>query len=189
MRIPATKLIDMPVMSLQTGTELARTTRAIIDPADLRIYAYELAGKRLGASQTLLMIADIRELSDIGIIVDSSDELIEPGDVIQINDIYSLHFNILDMEVQDEKKQKVGKVIDYAIETNSFTIEQLTVKPPLLRSFNESELLIHRSQIIEINPKAIVINRQAKLRNSIDPEFINPFRKNKKALENTSLRE
>ena len=41
------KLIDTPVLSLQTGTELARTEQAIIDPCNLHIVGYKLSRRLL----------------------------------------------------------------------------------------------------------------------------------------------
>ena len=174
-------LTGAPVMGLQTGGELARTKLPIIDPANLTIVAYEVDGPLLPARPLLLRIADVRELSDLGMIVDSEDEFVAPDDVIKINEVYQLHFNLIDMPVTDEKHQKLGKVIDFTIETSGFVIQQLTIKRPLFRSLNDTELLVHRSQIIEINDKAIVVHSEAK---APEPElqevvgsYVNPFRK------------
>lgn len=181
-------LTDAPVMGLQTGGELARTQRAVIDPANLMIVAYEVDGPLLKHETKLLRIADIRELSDLGMIVDSSDEFVSQDDVIKLKEIYDLGFHLIGMTVTDEKRQKLGKVIDFTLETNGFVVQQLTVRRPLFRSLNDTELLIHRSQIIEINDEAIVVHSAAK---APEPElhevvgsYVNPFRKSKPAAEN-----
>lgn len=180
-------LINTSVMSLQTGGELARTNRAIIDPANLGIIAYELIGTRLTMHPTLLRMADVRELSDLGLIVDSEDEFVTEHDVIKLDEIYHMGFEIINMLVTDEKKRKLGHVIDYTLDTNGFFIQQLTVRRPLLRSLNDTELLIHRSQIIEINDKAIVVHSEAKApepeRHEVIGSYINPFRKSETASE------
>lgn len=49
-------------MSLQTGSELAKIERAIIDPADLQINAYSLVGPLLSAPDMYLRVVDTREL-------------------------------------------------------------------------------------------------------------------------------
>lgn len=174
-------------MSLQTGGELARTKKAIIDPANLSIIAYELAGVRLTMHPTLLRIADVRELSDLGLIVDSEDEFVTEHDVIKLDEIYHMGFEVINMLVTDEKNRKLGHVIDYTLDTNGFFVQQLTVRRPLLRSLNDTELLIHRSQIIEINDKAIVVHSEAKApepeRHEVVGSYINPFRKSEAAPE------
>ena len=49
MIILGSNLNRAPVVSLQTSTEIARTARAIIDPADLRVLAYVVTGSLLPA--------------------------------------------------------------------------------------------------------------------------------------------
>jgi uncharacterized protein YrrD len=185
-------LNNTPVLGLQTGAELARTERPIINPANLGIVAYELKGPLLTEHPSLLRIADVRELSDMGFIVDSEEEFILPQDVIKIHEIYELHFNLIGMHVTDEKRSKLGKVIDFTVDTSGFIIQQLTVRRPLLHSFNDTELVIHRSQIIEINDEAIVVHSQAKApepeRSEVSGSYINPFRKSEPAGESFSVR-
>lgn len=185
MLLAGSRLIDAPVLGLQTGSELARTTRPIIDPAKLEILAYELNGPLLDLHPSLLRIADVREFSDIGIIVDSSDEFVTPDDIIKLGEIYNLHFDVMGMHVIDEKRRKLGKVTSYTIDTTGFLIQQLSVKRPFLKSFNDTELLIHRSQITEINDNAIVVHSQAKIPepvvSSVRSAYVNPFRKSANA--------
>jgi len=180
-------LTNAPVMSLQTGSELARTKHAIIDPSNLAIIAYELTGSRLTLRPALLRIADVRELSDLGLIVDSEDEFVTENDVIKLDEIYHMGFELINMLVTDEKRRKLGHIIDYTLDTDGFFVQQLTVRRPFLRSLNDTELLIHRSQIIEINDKAIVVHSEAKIpepeRSEVVSSYINPFRKNETASE------
>jgi sporulation protein YlmC with PRC-barrel domain len=177
-------------MGLQTGSEIAQTKSAIIDPATLAVIGYILEGPLLEDGIWALRIADVRELSDLGFIVDSADEFIHPEDVLKVNEIYRLNFPLLNMPVVDERRNKLGKVIDFTLETGSFVIQQLTVRRPFLKSFNDTELLIHRSQIIEINDDAIVVHSEAK---APEPElhevvgsYVNPFRKSDSPAPETS---
>jgi len=180
-------LINAPVMSLQTGSELARTKNAIIDPANLAVIAYELSGSRLTLHPTLLRMADVRELSDLGLIVDSEEEFVTEHDVVKLDEIYHMGFEPITMLVTDEKGKKLGHIIDYTLDTGGFFIQQLTVRRPFLRSLNDTELLIHRTQIIEINDKAIVVHSEAKVpepeRHEVVGSYINPFRKTESAPE------
>lgn len=167
-------------MSLQTGAEIARLGRAIIDPADLRIYGYEVTGPLLDQRPSYLRLEDIRELSNLGMIVDTSDEFITTGDVIKFDEIAQVGFVLLGQRVRDQRGHHVGKVIDYTIDSSTFTIQQLTVKRPLYKSFNDVELLIHRDHIIEINDHGIIIKSNAEPRETSVVElggaYVNPFR-------------
>lgn len=174
-------LVNSPVLSLQTGGPIGQTTTAVVDPGTLKVVAYEVSSQLRDESPLVVRIVDVREMSDLGLIIDSIDELENPADIIKLNDIYKLGFNPIGMNVTDERRHKLGRVVDYTIETSGFYIQQLTVKRPLFKSFSDTELLIHRSQIIEINNSAIVVHSEAK---APEPElhevigsYVNPFRK------------
>ncbi len=177
------KFLNSPVMSLQTGSELARTSRAIIDPRNLSVVAYELSGDLLDGPETLLMIQDVREIGPLGMIVDSTEELVAPSDVISLKKVYEYQFKLLDKPVIDEDKRKVGKVIGYTLESSSFIIQQLQIKRPLLKSFGDTELLVHRSQIVKITDEEIII-KSASVHHKVEQtepkpiaSYDNPFRK------------
>lgn len=190
MMLLGSTLLNTAVMSIQTGGELARTIAPIIDSANLKVLAYELEGPLLESNATtLIRLADVRELSDIGLIVDSSDEFVRPEDVIALNEVYSRHFRLIGMNVTDERRQKLGKVVDFTVETGSYFIQQLTVRRPLLKSLNDTELLVHRSQIIEINDRAIVVHSEAKVPepelHEVIGSYVNPFRKPESTIESS----
>lgn len=181
MLILGSRLRNIPVMGLQTGGELAIAKKALIDPRNLAILAYRLEGPLLGGTETYLRVEDTRELSDIGFIVDSIDDFVSPEDVIKLSQIIELRFNIDGIKVLDENRRSIGKVIDYTLETGGFTIQQLTVKRPLLKRFNDTELIIHRSQITEITDQAIIIHSETEMPEhtalTTPGSYVNPFRK------------
>lgn len=180
MLLPGSRLLNIPIMGLQTGTKLAQTSKAIVDPSNLKIIGYIVDGPLLSVHPSIIRMADVRELSDIGMIVDSNDEFIGTEDVIKVNEIYRLNFNPIGMKIVEESGGKLGVVEDYNIDSSSFIIQQLSIKRGLIKSLTISSLLIHRSQIIEINNKEIVVKTTAK---RVEPvkqisknDFVNPFR-------------
>jgi uncharacterized protein YrrD len=182
MLLLGSRLNATPVMSLQTGTRLAQTAKAVIDPSNLRIVAYEVDGPLLTERPMFIRTADIREYGRLGMIIDSNDELIGLDDVIQIEKLYELGFPLIGMAVIDDHKRKLGKVSDYTLETDGFVVQQLNINRGFFKGLNDTGLLVHRSQIVEINDKAIVV-RSATIKTvepvmqSIRGEFVNPFRK------------
>lgn len=179
MLITESQLLNTPVMGLQTGTELARTNEAVIDPRTLKIIAYELSGPLLDASPSFLRVEDIRELGEMGMIVDASDEFVGLEDIIKLKEVYDLHFSLIGLLVLDDKKHKLGKVTGYTVEMGSYVVQQLNVKRPIIKSLGDTELLIHRSQIIEITDTTVVV-KSGKV--NADPvksalrTYVNPFR-------------
>ena len=116
MLITADKFIDAPIMSLQTGAELARTEQALIDPRDLTVIAYSLRGTLLNEHPAFIRVNDIREIGSMGMIIDSNDEIIGLDDVLRIKEVYGFEFTLEGKPVIDEKKRKLGKVIGYTLE-------------------------------------------------------------------------
>ena len=99
MLILASKLLNTPIMGLQTGSQLALTGNAIINPENLQILAYQLKANSFSNEEMLIRIADIRELSRIGFIIDSGEDFILPTDVIKIKEIIDLDFDIINLKV------------------------------------------------------------------------------------------
>ena len=179
MLISAAQLINKSVMSLQTGKELARTDFAVINPHNLSVIAYRVSGPLLNKKLSYLKISDIREIGTMGFIIDSSDEFIEFDDIINDKAIFEMQFILNGIHVIDESKHKLGKVIDFVLDIDSFVIEQLIVKRPLLKSLHDDELIIHRSQVVEVTDDLIIIKSGkikdgAKLQKS--RHYVNPFR-------------
>jgi len=165
-------------MSLQTGSELARTVRALVDPRDLTVLAYELEGPMLTEHPSFLRVLDVREFSNIGIIVDSSDEFVGLDDVIKLKEVYNFHFDLIGLKVVDKRGRKLGKVTGYTVDSDSFVLQQLRVQRPLLQSFNETELLINRSQIVELSDQQVVVEDGSHTMPDREPvrNYTNPFR-------------
>ncbi len=179
MLLSSTQLINIPVMGLQTGKELARTTVAIINPHNLSVIAYRVGGPHIDADPSYVRTVDIRELGNLGMIIDSSEEFIETDDIITDKPIYDIEFELEDKRVIDKEKNKIGKVIDYVVNVDTFIIEQLVVKRPLLKSFHDDELLIHRDQIVEVTDDTIVIKSDkatGKTKVTASRHYVNPFR-------------
>ena len=122
---------------------------------------------------------DVRELSNLGLIVDSSDEFVSLDDVIRIQQVYGFGFELNGLDVIDERKKKVGRVIGFNVDSGSFSVQQIVVKRPLLRSFGDTELLIHRSQILEVSEGFVKVASN-EVESSSQPaqarEYQNPFR-------------
>ncbi len=183
MLVLGSRFHNTPIMSLQTGAELARTKRALIDPRDLTISAFELEGQLLTEHPSFLRVNDIREVSAVGMIIDDSDEIVGLDDVIKLKKLHDLNFELIGMPVVDQHRRKLGKVQDYTTESHGFVIQQIQVKRGMLRSITDTGLLIHRSQIVEINDHQIIVKSTGK-KQVVEPvqqateklEYSNPFR-------------
>lgn len=170
-------------MSLQVGVKVAETVEPVIDPRNLMVIAYEVDGPLLENRPQFIRIADIRELSDIGMIIDSSDELVGEDDVIKLKEVRDMNFQLIGIKVIDDRGKKLGKVEDYTIDTDSFVIQQLSVRGGMMSSLSSTGHVIHRSQIVEISDTKITVKSAEKKLTSLNTTgeihrtYTNPFRK------------
>lgn len=157
MFVLSNRLINVPLMSLQTGGQVAETGEPIIDPRQLHIVAFYCEGPTLDSHPAILHTEDIRETSDIGIIIDDSDKLMAPDGLVRLQEIIDFAFQLIGLPVVTEHGHKLGTVGDYATDTASFLIHKIHVRRSLLQSFSSAELIVDRSQIIEVTNKHIIV--------------------------------
>lgn len=181
MLLPIRRLLDAPIMSLQTGSELARTTSPIIDPRKMAVVAFYVEGRLLEANPSILHVIDIRELSDIGVIIDDSDKLMSTEGLVRLQEIIDYEFELVGVQVVDERNHKYGKVADYAIDPESYTVQQLYTEQSLIKSLSHVSNVIHRSQIISVTNDKIVVTAPTVPAEAVETATIaqtlaNPFR-------------
>ena len=182
MLLPRDRLLNLPIMSLQTGTQVGTAVGHIIDPRRLNIVAFYCEGPLINFSPAILHTTDIREFSSIGLIVDSADNIMPPDDLVRLKEVLDYHFELDGKQVVEDGGHRLGKVGGYTVDSESFFVVKLHVRPTFLQSFGQAELLVDRTQIREINDKHIVVHR-ATVQDEAHEHFAalsaidNPFRK------------
>ena len=185
MLINGSKLLNVPILSLQAEGAIAWTDAPIIDPDSLKIIGFKLSGPLVArASENILDTKSIREYSHLGMVVDSADDFIARDDVVKISKVLDLNFELIGLKVETKKGSKLGKVSGFTCTDNDFMIQQIIVKRPAVKSFLDPELTIPRSEIVEINDYKIIVKDEEKTikikaeKEEFVPNFVNPFRKN-----------
>lgn len=183
MLVSNNRLVGTPVLSIQSASAIGTVSGAIIDPSDLKIVALYLTGPLVNSSANILTFSSIREYSPHGIVIDSIDELVEKTDVVKIDKIIDLNFDPIGLKVETKKGSKLGKVSDFTFTSEDFTVQQIIVKRPLIKSFVDSELTISRTEITEVTDYKIIVKDEEKVikeksaKEDFIPNFVNPFRK------------
>lgn len=183
MLITASHLIGTNILSIQSSGPIGYISAPIVDPDSLKIIAFRLSGPLISRDEDILDAKSIREYSKFGCVINSSDDLIGPTDVIQIEKVLKLNFSLIDLKVETKKGTKLGRIIDYTVTDDNFTVQQIIVKRPLVKSFVSPELTIPRSEIVEITDYKVVVRDEEKTiraraeKEDFIPNFVNPFRK------------
>lgn len=163
---------------------IAKTREAIIDPSDLKIIGFYLTGPEVGNGENgdILQVRDIREFSNLGMVIDSADEFVYADDVIKLKEVVDINFQLIDKKVETKKKTKLGKVIGYTVTPEDFMIQQIIVQRPFMKSFLDPELIIGRSEIVNVDDEKIIVKdeekkiRERATKEDFVPNFVNPFR-------------
>jgi sporulation protein YlmC with PRC-barrel domain len=148
---------NKPILSLRTGTPIAQITRPLINPNNLKIEGF-YCEDRFDKTELVLLCLDIRDMIPQGFVVNDHDVLVEADELVRLQDIIKLNYEIIGKPVETVDKEKVGKISDYATEVNSMYIQKLYVSQSLLKSFMGGSLSVDRTQVNEITPKRIIIN-------------------------------
>ena len=176
------RLIGTPVLSVQASGPIAQVAEPIVNPDNLKILAFKLTGPIVGATNNILDVKSIREYSPIGMVIDDNDELIGPEDVVKIKEVLDLNFNLIGLKVETKKGTKLGHIIDFTATSEDFTIQQIIVKRPIVKSLIDPELTIHRREIVEITDYKVIVKDEEKVikaraeKEDFIPNFVNPFR-------------
>lgn len=187
MLINGSHLIGFPVLSLHVGGEIARVSEVIINPDTLKVIAFRVEGPLVGRDEVgdILPVDSIREVSALGFIIDSIDELVDGEEIVRIKEVLALNFTLPGLKVVTKKREKLGKVSEYIVIAEDWQIHQLIVQRPLMKSFLDPELTIPRSRIVEVNDYEVIVRSEkertktkAKADTPADfiPNFVNPFR-------------
>ncbi len=142
-----------PLLSLRTGRVVGSIVGHLINPHKLKIDAL-WCQVSTNKKPMLLLLQDIREVSPKGVIIDDDDVLLEPTEAIRLRSIIELKFEIIDKKVTSGHFT-LGKVADYALERESFTIQKLYVEPSIWNKIKNNRLTIDRSQIIEVSHREV----------------------------------
>ena len=176
------KLIGTPILSVQASGAIASIAATVVNPDNLKILAFKLQGPIVNAANNILDVKSVREYSPLGLVIDDNDELIGPEDVVKIKEVLDLNFDLIGLKVETKKGSKLGKIIDFSLTSEDFTIQQIIVKRPTIKSFMDPELTIHRREIVEVTDYKVIVKDEEKVikaraaKEDFVPNFVNPFR-------------
>jgi hypothetical protein len=147
-------LLNQPVMSLRSGSQIGIAVSPIINPHNLKIMGWWC--KSLGGQNQVLLAEDVRETMSSGLAVNDEDALSDPADLIRHKEILDIKFDLTDKPVRT-KRQKLGKVSDYSYNDGLF-VQKLYVARPLRKIFTADDtLVIDRQQILEVTDQYILV--------------------------------
>ena len=144
------------VMSLRTGGKIATVTEPLINPNNLKIEGFFCQDK-FDNRELILLARDVRDYLPQGLAVNDHDVLSEPVDLIRQKELIQIRYQLLQKPVITDKRKRLGKVVDYAVDDISLTVQKIYVGQHLLKNFTTGQISVTRDRIIEVTSKKIVV--------------------------------
>ena len=151
------KIINMPLASIRSSAKIGYIDELLINPNNLHIDA--IWCKLANGKTQLLSPMDIRDISLRGIVINDHDNLIEEDEAIRLKPIIEINYSLLEKAAYVGKR-KVGKVEDFAINTENLYIQKIYVRPGLINRVTSERLTFDRSSIEEITNQKIIFKNQ-----------------------------
>ncbi len=152
----STAYYNKPIMSLRTGGQIAVATEPLINPNNLKIEGFFCQDK-FEKKELILLSQDIRDSLPQGFAVDDHSVLVDSEDLVRHEKIIGIRYQLLGKPVIVDKRRRLGKVVDYAVEAETLYIQKLYVGQHILKSLTTGQLSVTRDRIIEITPKHIKV--------------------------------
>jgi sporulation protein YlmC with PRC-barrel domain len=170
MYLLANQLKDLPVMSLQTGQPIAVVKQPIISPSNLEIVALQCDIGRGGRRRTsVILLRDVRQFATDCVIIDSFDDIEDASEIVRLQAVMEHRFDPVGKQVVSESGQKLGKVEDYTINLKTYMLQKLYVHQSLMKSILFNNLVIDRTQIIDVSQKQFTVKDAAETEAPLAP--------------------
>jgi sporulation protein YlmC with PRC-barrel domain len=150
-------LLNKSVLSLRTGRPVATVKAPVINPNNLKVEGFYCEDS-VSRDILILLYQDIRETIPEGFVVNDHDVLAHEDELVRLKDILKLRFELIGKQVETVSKSKVGKVSDYAVETDTMFVQKIYAQQSVFKSLTGGSLSIDRTQINEITVRRIIIN-------------------------------
>ncbi|MDQ3094309.1 MAG: hypothetical protein M3Q70_04010, partial [bacterium] len=129
----AKTLYSRDIVSLRNSQVVGTATQPIINPNNLKIEGW-YAVDRFSGEDLILPVIEMRELNRYGIAVNDHSAMTPEADLVRLQKILQIQFQLLKKKVVTESKQVVGTVSDFSYDDSGMTIQKLYVTPRGLKS-------------------------------------------------------
>jgi uncharacterized protein YrrD len=157
MYILATQIKGLPVISLQTGQPIAVIAKPLVNQTNMEIVALECSIGRFQKNHGVVLMRDIRQFARDCVVIDSFEEIEDAGEIVRLRDVVEQNFDPINKTVVNESGDKLGRVDDYTINLKTYMLQKLYVHQSLMKSIIFNNLVIDRTQIIEVTPKQFTV--------------------------------
>lgn len=167
----ASSLKGQPIISLQTGQIIGWLIQPILDISNLEMVAFTCRVPHRSAAQ-IIVARDIRQFASDCLIVDDEDALSEPEDIVRLNTNLSNPYTPVGKRVFADTGRHLGTVEDYSLNVDTSRIQRIYVRQSFLRHWFSANLIIDRTQILDVTPERITVRDSTVTDTVISPDTL-----------------
>lgn len=153
-------LQNLPLGSLRVGSIVGEAVSPIINPHNLKVEGWHALLQNSNTPR-IVTVTDIRDFSTKGIVINDAHDLLEPKEHIRLQKVLRLEYRLVNKPVY-AGKSRIGKVSDYAVDSDTFFITKLYVRPSLFKGLAGGQQVVDRSQVVKLTHNAVFLKEPLK---------------------------
>lgn len=153
MNIEAIKLIDLPVASMDTLSKIGEVRQVVIDPQGGQVLGFLVQPAGFLQSIKALSIIDVSEWDPNGLVTENEENLVEPREIVRINDITSKKIFLLGMAAKTESGKNLGEIENLLIDTTM----QIVVKYYIRDLFGKARIF-PADKVVKIEKNTVIFS-------------------------------
>lgn len=134
MFIEATKLIGLPVATMDTQTKIGEIRQILVNPENGQLLGFLISPGGIFASKKVLSVVNVTDWDPKGIVTNSEDNLVPPDEIVRLKSILAKKIYLLGMSAKTESGKGLGIVDNFLVDTEAQTVVKYYLKDILGKS-------------------------------------------------------
>jgi len=158
--VEISKIKGLPVGVMSESRKGGETSGVVFDHAQGKVIGFTVKGAGMFSAERVISLSDVVSVDQQGVVVRSSDDIIEKAEIVRIDQILRKKTKLIGMRVYGTNKRFLGYVYDAVIESQGGDLVRIYVR------FLWRKFIFSREQITAINERRIVVDTDAKILNT-----------------------
>lgn len=158
---PISSLENMPVLDLESGAVLGRVLDWVFDANKQKLVAFVLNRGGMLNPPEVLVPTDIVEYGPRMIVARNQSAIIHPKEVVGLPELMKAHANLMGYIAETETGKVLGKIDNLDIDTVGSHIQRYHVRPSLVASITQPDLLIPANKFVRLQKNRIIFTADA----------------------------
>lgn len=127
MLIELSKIVNAPVGALDRGEKVGTVKRVIVSPDQGKLIAVLIATSGFPKQAKVISFIDIIEIDRGGVVISSSEQLLDQDEIVRVDELIKKKFNILRLKAVNREEKFLGFISDVIVDSQSGGIMRVYV--------------------------------------------------------------